>query len=530
MNTPGKLARCAIYTRNSTDHNLDLEFNSLDAQREACEAYIKSQAHEGWRLVPTFYDDGGISGASLERAALQSLLAEIQAGRIDTVVVYKVDRLTRSLADFAKLVELFDQHGVSFVSITQSFNTTTSMGRLTLNVLLSFAQFEREVIGERVRDKIAASKRKGIWVGGPVPLGYASINKKLVIVPDEAKTVREIFRRYLELGAVRLLAADLDKSGIKSKIRNLSGGRTSGGGRLGVGALSHFLKNRFYIGEIAYRGEIHPGEHEAILDRAVFEEVQAKLLSNNVARGLMLKGSLSLLAGRIYDDRGNRMLPSHTVKNGVRYRYYVSSAIQQKRDGDVGSVSRVPAPEIEDLVVKAIREFCEKNIGSTKSSQDGYGCLAHLQRVVITPIGVKLLLTDLELSAAPGPGTGDGALSNASDREPAIVSVPWEPQKFIAVKGVILDPQDSAPTLKPESREAILTAIAKGRQWIDDLTQDKASIASIAKREGKIERHIRLLLPLAFVSPAMVMAIANGSAPTRLTVTGLAKRVPLSWN
>ena len=277
MNIPGKVSRCAIYTRKSTDHNLDLEFNSLDAQREACEAYIKSQAHEGWRLVPAFYDDGGISGASLERPALQALLSEIQAGRIDTVVVYKVDRLTRSLADFAKLVELFDQHGVSFVSITQSFNTTTSMGRLTLNVLLSFAQFEREVIGERVRDKIAASKRKGIWVGGPVPLGYVSMNKKLVIVPKEAKTVREIFRRYLELGSIRLLAADLDKSGIKSKIRDLSGGRTSGGGRFGVGALSHFLKNRFYIGEIAYRGEIHPGEHEPILDRSVFEEVEAKL-------------------------------------------------------------------------------------------------------------------------------------------------------------------------------------------------------------------------------------------------------------
>ena len=528
MNIPGKVSRCAIYTRKSTDHNLDLEFNSLDAQREACEAYIKSQAHEGWRLVPAFYDDGGISGASLERPALQALLSEIQAGKVDVVVVYKVDRLTRSLADFAKLVELFDQHGVSFVSITQSFNTTTSMGRLTLNVLLSFAQFEREVIGERVRDKIAASKRKGIWVGGPVPLGYVSMNKKLVIVPKEAKTVREIFRWYLELGSIRLLAADLDKSGIKSKIRDLSGGRTSGGGRFGVGALSHFLKNRFYIGEIAYRGEIHPGEHEPILDRSVFEEVEAKLLSNNVERGLKLKGSLSLLAGRIYDDRGNRMLPSHTVKNGVRYRYYVSSAIQQKRDGDVGSVSRVPAPEIEHLVVKAIREFCEKNIGSTKSSEDG--CLAHLQRVVITPTGIKLHLTDLELSAAPGPDTGDGPSSNASDREPAIVSVPWKPQKFIAVKGVILDPQDSAPTLKPESREAILTAIAKARQWIDDLTQDKASVASIAKREGKIERHIRLLLPLAFVSPAMVMAIANGSAPTRLTVTGLAKRVPLSWN
>lgn len=517
MNTPGKVSRCAIYTRKSTDHNLDLEFNSLDAQREACEAYIKSQAHEGWCLVPAYYDDGGISGASLDRPALQTLLCEIQAGKIDVVVVYKVDRLTRSLADFAKLVEIFDQHGASFVSITQSFNTTTSMGRLTLNVLLSFAQFEREVIGERVRDKIAASKRKGIWVGGPVPLGYASVNKKLVIVPEEAETVREIFKRYLELGAVRLLAADLDKSGIKSKIRELSGGRTAGGGRFGVGALSHFLKNRFYIGEITYRGEIHSGEHEPILDRALFEEVQARLLSNNVERGLKQKGSLSLLAGRIYDDRGNRMLPSHTVKNGVRYRYYVSSAIQQKRDGDVGSVSRVPAPEIEELVIKVVREFCEHETEAAALNGD---MLARLKHVVITPSAIQVHIG----SAAEGSSMLDPG------REPAIVSVSWKSSKFAAVKGIVQVPPETAPALKPESRDTILRAIAKSRLWMDQLVQDQGSIADIARRESKIERHIRLLLPLAFVSPGMVKAIANGSVSTHVTVTGLAKAVPLSWN
>src|SRR6201982_1594294 len=215
--TERKVFRCAIYTRKSTEHNLALEFNSLDAQREACEAYIKSQAHEGWRLIPDRYDDGAFSGASLDRPALQVLLTDVRAGKINPILVYKVDRLTRSLADFAKLVELFDQYGVSFVSITQSFNTTSSMGRLTLNVLLSFAQFEREVIGERVRDKIAASKRKGIWVGGPVPLGYASIDKKLVVVPAEAATVRALFARYLELGSIRALLQDLDRRGIRTK-------------------------------------------------------------------------------------------------------------------------------------------------------------------------------------------------------------------------------------------------------------------------------------------------------------------------
>src|SRR5947207_3511922 len=277
MNGPvGKLTRCAIYTRKSSEHNLDLAFSSLDAQREACEAYIKSQAHEGWRLIRRRYDDGAFSGASLDRPALQQLLAEVRAGQIEIVLVYKVDRLTRSLADFAKLIELFDAHRVSFVSVTQSFNTSSSMGRLTLNVLLSFPQFERELIGERVRDKIAASKRKGIWVG-PVPLGYAVVDKKILVVAAEAAAVRTIFARYLELGSIRALAEDLDRRGIRSKPRRLSNGRTVGGGRFGVGALAHLLKNRFYIGELVYRGQVHRGEHEAILDPALFEAVQAKL-------------------------------------------------------------------------------------------------------------------------------------------------------------------------------------------------------------------------------------------------------------
>src|SRR2546429_2998670 len=256
MNGPiSKLARCAIYTRKSTEYNLELAFNSLDAQREACEAYIKSQAHEGWRLIPGRYDDGAFSGASLERPALPALLADVRAREIDTVVVSKVDRLTRSLADFAKLIELFDTHSVSFVSVTQLFNTSSSMGRLTLNVLLSFAQFERELIGERVRDKIAASKRKGLWVGGPVPLGYAAVDKKIVVIPAEAEAVRTIFARYLELGALRLLADDLNRQGIRSKARKLSNCRRIGGRPLRAGALAYLLKNRFYIGDVVYRGE-----------------------------------------------------------------------------------------------------------------------------------------------------------------------------------------------------------------------------------------------------------------------------------
>jgi site-specific DNA recombinase len=248
MDSSGKkLLPCAIYTRKSSEHNLDLEFNSLDAQREACEAYIKSYAHEGWRLAPGRYDDGAFSGASVNRPALQKLLDEVTANKIDVIVVYKVDRLTRSLSDFAKLVELFDRHTVSFVSVTQSFNTTSSMGRLTLSVLLSFAQFEREVIGERVRDKIAASKAKGIWVGGSIPLGYSIANRKVVVVPEEVETVRQIFRRYLELESIGALAADLDSRAIRTRRQNLSNGKIRGGVRFGVGTLGHLLRNRFML-------------------------------------------------------------------------------------------------------------------------------------------------------------------------------------------------------------------------------------------------------------------------------------------
>src|SRR6266404_5068121 len=397
MNEPvSKLARCAIYTRKSSEHNLDLAFTSLDAQREACEAYIKSQAHEGWRAILDRYDDGAFSGASLDRPALQQLLADIRAGTIDIVLVYKVDRLTRSLADFAKLIELFDTHDVSFVSVTQSFNTSSSMGRLTLNVLLSFAQFEREVIGERVRDKIAASKRKGIWVGGPVPLGYAAVDKKILLVPAEAAAVRTIFARYLELGSVRALAEDLDRRGIRSKPRRLSDGRTIGGGRFGVGALAHLLKNHFYIGEVVYRGEVHRGEHEPILDSALFEAVGAKLAARPRARRCRLRGLPAILSGRLFDHRGNRMSPTHANKRGARYRYYVSQAVLQKKPPPPGLVSRVPAAEIEALVVAALRSHLRaSSAGGQLPDNDRDLVERHLERVTLTPNHLELRLREL---------------------------------------------------------------------------------------------------------------------------------------
>ena len=368
-----------------------------------CEAYIKSQAHEGWCLIPDHYDDGGLSGASLDRPALQSLLADVRAGKINIVVVYKVDRLTRSLADFAKLVELFDQHAVSFVSVTQSFNTTSSMGRLTLNVLLSFAQFEQEVIGERVRDKIAASKRKGIWVGGPVPLGYRCIDKKLVVVPQEAETVRTIFRRYLDLGSMGALIEDLDRRGIRTKAVARLNGRVRGGIRFGVGPLAHLLKNRFYIGEVVYRGEVHTGEHEPILDRELFAAVQAKLATNAVARKVRLRGSASILAGRIYDDRGNRMSPTHSNKLGVRYRYYVSHALLQNRKEEAGGVARVRAPEIEHLVLDGVRAHLQSlELPAALADRDLIEC--HVDRVVVRPQAVEVRIMSSGSTRAGAPG------------------------------------------------------------------------------------------------------------------------------
>ncbi len=528
--TERKVFRCAIYTRKSTEHNLDLEFNSLDAQREACEAYIKSQAHEGWRLIPDHYDDGAFSGASLDRPALQKLLADVRAGKITIVVVYKVDRLTRSLADFAKLVELFDKHQVSFVSITQSFNTTSSMGRLTLNVLLSFAQFEREVIGERVRDKIAASKRKGIWVGGPIPLGYRCIDKKLVVVPEEAEAVRTIFARYLALGSIGALIEDLDRRGIRTKANGRTDGRLRGGIRFGVGSLAHLLKNRFYVGEVVYRGEVHRGEHEPILDRDLFAAVQARLVANAVARQVRLKGSPAILTGRIFDDRGNRMSPTHSNKLGVRYRYYVSHALLQKRKAEAGSIARVPAPEIEALVLDGVRKhrasIGEDDHPTTITDRDLIE--RHVDSVIVKPQALEVRLVPTSEASVQ---TEEPSINDSAPRQlpTTTIMLAWTAPSFAAVKGIVHAPS-AKPAMKPESRDALLTAIVKARAWIDDIRLGRiASFAEIAKREAQGERHIRLLAPLAFVSPRIIAAIVDGTAPADLTVTGLAKALPYSW-
>jgi DNA invertase Pin-like site-specific DNA recombinase len=349
-----KTLRCAIYARKSTEHGLELEFNSLDAQRDACEAYIKSQASQGWKVLPQHYDDPAYSGGNLDRPALKKLLADIEARRIDVVVVYKIDRLTRSLADFAKLVEAFDARSISFVAVTQQFNTTTSMGRLTLNVLLSFAQFERELSSERVRDKIAASRRKGKWTGGTVPLGYDAKDKKLVVNKTEAETVRTIFRLYLELKCFGKLVAELDRRGIVTKKRDTKVAKYQGGIPFTYGPLAYFLKNRVYLGEMHHGDKWFNGEHEAIIDDQTFERAQQLLKSNVNGRKLKRSESGALLQGKIFDDKGNRMSPSFSSKNGVRYRFYVSSALLRGRKATAGSVGRVAAAEIESEVLAAL--------------------------------------------------------------------------------------------------------------------------------------------------------------------------------
>ncbi len=528
MSEKRKTLRCAIYTRKSTDHNLDLEFNSLDAQREACEAYIKSQAHEGWTLVPDHYDDGGISGASLERPAVKQLLEDIEAGKVDIVVVYKVDRLTRSLADFAKLVELFDAHEVSFVSITQSFNTTSSMGRLTLNVLLSFAQFEREVIGERVRDKIAASKKKGIWVGGPIPLGYASVNKKLVVIPEEAEAVRDIFRRYLRVGSIRDLAGELERDGIVTKRRTLSTGRIVGGGPFSVGALASLLQRRFYIGEVVYKGETSTGDHDPILDRDLFDAVQKRIEEQSHARALKHKAEKALLTGKLFDEEGRPLTPTHTSKKGVRYRYYVSHAALQRRQHGDAKTFRLPAGELEEAVTGAIKRHLSEVVGVVDSNSHHELVERWVERVVVGEDRLEIQLSEkVEEMASINEAVSATDADRADLRR---LEVPWCKCTGPSEKGARNSPEEES-IKQVAARDALLTAIAKARLWVDELANcHVSSVAEIAEREGKVERHIRLLIPLAFVSPQVVQTLCSLNYVEHTVVTVAAKQVGDFWH
>jgi hypothetical protein len=404
------------------------------------------------------------------------------------------------------------------------------MGRLTLNVLLSFAQFEREVIGERVRDKIAASRRKGIWTGGPVALGYASINKKLVIVPEEAERVRLIFRRYLDVGSIGALVQDLDRRRIRTKRQQGSDGGIRGGIRFGVGHLAYLLRNRLYVGEVVYRGAVHPGEHEAIVDQALFEAVQTKLAATAVNRQLRIKGSPAILAGRIFDDRGNRMTPTHTNKQGARYRYYVSHALLQKRNGEAGSIPRVPAHEVETLVINSLpKRLDDANGEGQKSATDREIVDQQVERIIIKRGAIDIHLINGPDSRPRHRQPGENKAPTPESAPPPVLTVPWTGVAATEVKGVLHSASEKPPTT-PESRDALLLAIAKARAWIDDLVQGRAtSFAEIAKREGKVEDHVRFLARLAFVSPRVVSAIIDSLVPADSKVTALARELAYAW-
>lgn len=508
--------RCAIYTRVSTDQGLDQDFNSLDAQYEASKAYIRSQAHAGWTQIRTRYDDGGFSGGNTDRPALQQLLEDVGSGKIDVIVVYKVDRLTRSLADFAKLVELFDKHGVSFVSVTQQFNTTTSMGRLTLNVLLSFAQFEREVTSERIRDKIAASKRKGPWVGGMAPIGYDTKDRQITVNEPEAETVRTIFQRYLDLGSLNLLMADLRTRGVVTKRRTLKTGKSIGGIPFTRGPLAHLLRNRFYIGEVKFKGEILPGEQPAILEWGLFEAVQTRLTEqvNNHTTARMQ--SEALLTGRLFDDRGNRMCPTHARRGGIKYRYYLSAALVDGRPDEAGTVNRVPAVEIEAVVARSVREHLKPlQVAEDKATIDTY-----VDRIEVHSQHLSVRLS--EVSA-----TEDTA------QKPEVIRVPWQKQPSKRRREVLLPASQARVDARPirsETRATLIAAIARGRRWLDEIvTTPGATAETIAQREGCSPRKINMMISLAFLSPALVKAALEGRLPRGIGATRLCD-MPPEWS
>lgn len=527
-----KPVRCAIYTRKSSEEGLAQDFNSLDAQREACEAYIKSQMHEGWILVDKQYNDGGYSGGTMERPAFKELLKDIGNDEIDIVVVYKVDRLTRSLMDFSKIIDVFDKHETSFVSITQQFNTTTSMGRLTLNILLSFAQFEREVTGERIRDKIAASKKKGMWMGGKVPLGYLKEDKKLVVHNEDAQKVQMLFDKYLELKSVPKLMHYLKENEIKTKTDKY----------FSKGQLYHLLSNRVYIGKITHKDKVYDGEHEAIICDDFFEKVQKLLYENKVDKTCGVKSSSnSLLAGLIYDDLGNKMTPSHSNSHGRRYRYYISRAL--KNNEETGSVSKISAGEVEKFVIETTKEFLQdkkqiqKIVSEYKiSKQNKLIYIAQdiqdysepkLIRAIIHKIMVSKNLIEITYNE-----TSIKKVLNALANNQEIV-VPDKNEELTPIviskniKITQLSRNDNILILNakeydtPEPNPYLVNAIVKSFYYHKQIQSGK-TIEDLQTEEGlKDSKYIRNIMNLKYISPELAKQILNGTQPQELSLQKL---------
>ena len=512
--------RCAIYTRKSSEEGLEQSFNSLDAQREACAAYIQSQKSEGWKALPTHYDDGGFSGGTMERPALSRLLQDIAAGRVDVLVVYKVDRLTRALAEFAKIVEIFDRHGVSFVSVTQAFNMTSSMGRLTLNVLLSFAQFEREVTGERIRDKIAASKAKGMWMGGQPPLGYDVKDRKLIIVDDEAEKVRHIFSRYLELRSVVTLAAELKQNSISTKARKRQDGTSYGGGPFSRGALFHLLRKRIYVGDIVHKQRSYVGAHDAIVEVDVFEEVQQQLTSGAVQRSTSRSQSAPL-RGRVFDALGNRMTPCHAYgKTGAKYRYYVSADRGARRDAPSDYVTRVSANPLEELVLDRLRGFFRQPNASWPELGDRLHKVEVSARSVALEVNVpeEFVSVDTSMEATTITRTSDTlvrlkTLACMQPRKGTVtVSAPVARVRRAHFDAPLID------ALRRAHREVAKHGINAGRGELGD------------QARGLPDPYLRRIACLAFLAPDIQHSILSGRQPAGLSLNRLTQiQLPLDW-
>ncbi|QZP09127.1 recombinase family protein [Caenibius sp. WL] len=537
--------RCAVYTRKSTEEGLEQAFNSLDAQREACAAYVLSQRHEGWMLLPDLYDDGGYTGSNMDRPGLQQLLADVRNGKIDVIVVYKVDRLTRSLADFAKIVEVLDASGASFVSVTQAFNTTNSMGRLTLNVLLSFAQFEREVIAERIRDKVAASKARGMWMGGSLPLGYTAIDKKLVIVPDEAATVRHIMGRYLASSSVRELLVELRRDGVVSKRVLKRNGGTRGGVPFSRGAVYHLLANRVYVGEIVHHGKIYAGEHEAIVDRELFDAVQARLAERTNPRNPQYaRRCISLLAGMIQDEQGRPMSPTHTLKQGKRYSYYAS----HKGDGSSEPAFRLPAVNLDDAVKTELRSLL---IDLPRIRELGHHLPASQQVKFITSCSAlahsieamstaefRGLLQKLDLMVTVSKGEISIVLNITNLLKQFNLDTKSEPNQMVTLSirtssatwghetRLRLDPPQGTITPRDTSLMELIARSFAARDQLLAMTHEDV-IAMPTTRLRHIERTARL----AYLAPDIVRAIMDGKHPRQITRRYLSRigSLPLCW-
>jgi DNA invertase Pin-like site-specific DNA recombinase len=513
----GARLRCAIYTRKSSEEGLDQDFNSLDAQREACEAYVSSQRGEGWLALANRYDDGGFSGGNMERPGLSRLLADIDAGRIDVVVVYKVDRLTRSLSDFARIVDRFDKRSVSFVSVTQAFNTTTSMGRLTLNVLLSFAQFEREVTGERIRDKIAASKAKGMWMGGNPPLGYLPHDRSLRVDPDEAITIRWIFERYLELGSVHALRQEMKARGIVSRRRTSAAGRSTGGHPFSRGAVFHLLRNRVYVGEIVHGAKVWPGLHPPIVDRDVFDRVQAMLDQNATPRRERAKRSAALLTGLIRDGAGEPMSPVTARKGDAVYRYYVAAHLQQGRPGRAGEglLRRVAAAPVEQLVANALRELIGEPLAEWSALRELISAVhLHSDRAVLM---LTLAARARAIHDVP-PVDDDGSTR---------LVVPARLQTRGGRSWLEAGQQQ-------DRRRVDRTLVSGLRRAHRELAQVGINPAGHTRlwrdAEGIHDSYLKGLVRLAFLAPDIQQAIMEGRQPVGLTLQSLRDGdIPLSW-